>query len=158
MPLRQIFHPVDAYTTEDKQAFSERITSLYAQIPIPRIYVVTLFMPVSADSCFVGGVSHPKFVRFKIDQMARTLPGATLRGWWMRRIEEIIAPYVRERGFEWEVQTGELPSDLWTMNGFVPPPFQSIAEKRWVEDNATSAYGEDEKVPVNLSLAPGICD
>jgi len=46
MPLWQIFHPVDAYTADDKKAFSERITSLYAQIPIPKIYVVALFIPV----------------------------------------------------------------------------------------------------------------
>ncbi|MDB5576383.1 MAG: 4-oxalocrotonate tautomerase [Bradyrhizobium sp.] len=109
------------------------------------------------DQCVLPELQDRR-IRFKIDQMARTLPGATLRAWWMRHVEEIIAPFVKERGFEWEVQIGELPSDLWTLNGFVPPPFQSIAEKRWVEDNAISAYSEDEKVPVNLSLAPGVCD
>ncbi len=155
MPLWQIFHPADAYTAEDKKEFSNRICSLYQMVPIPKIYVVVVFTPVPEDSYYVGGEPHGKFVRFKIDQMARTIPGPVLRSWWMRRIEEIIAPWVKERGFEWEVQIAEPPSDLWTMNGFIPPPFNSVAEKRWIADNATSAYTEDELIPVNLSLAPG---
>jgi phenylpyruvate tautomerase PptA (4-oxalocrotonate tautomerase family) len=155
MPLWQIFHPVDAYSAEDKKKFAERITDLYAQAPIPRFYVVTLFQPIPADSYFVGGLSHPKFVRVKIDQMARTVPGPVLREWWMRRVEEVVAPYVRDRSFDWEIQIDEVPADLWTLQGVIPPPFESIAEKRWIDENKASPYSPDEKIPVNFSFAPG---
>jgi phenylpyruvate tautomerase PptA (4-oxalocrotonate tautomerase family) len=158
MPLWQIFHPVDAYSPEDKTTFAERITDLYAQAPIPRFYVVTLFHPIPGDSYFVGGVSHPKFVRFKIDQMARTIPGPVLREWYMRRVEEVVAPFVRDRGFDWEIQIDEVPADLWTLQGVIPPPFESIAEKRWVKENKASPYSPDEKIPVNRSLAPGVTE
>jgi phenylpyruvate tautomerase PptA (4-oxalocrotonate tautomerase family) len=57
MPFWQIFHPVDAYSPEDKKKFAERIVDLYTRIP--RFYVVTLFEPIPADSYFVGGLSHP---------------------------------------------------------------------------------------------------
>jgi phenylpyruvate tautomerase PptA (4-oxalocrotonate tautomerase family) len=153
MPFWQIFHPVDAYSPEDKKKFAERIANLYTQVP--RFYVVTLFEPIPADSYFVGGLSHPKFVRVKIDQMARTMPGPVLREWWMRRVEEVVAPYVRDRGFDWEIQIAEPPADLWTLQGVIPPPFESIAEKRWVKENKASPYSLDEKIPVVVSFAPG---
>jgi len=90
MPFWQIFHPVNAYSSEDKKKFAERIADLYTRVP--RFYVVTLFEPIPADSYFVGGHSHPKFVRVKIDQMARTMPGPVLREWWMHRVEEVVDP------------------------------------------------------------------
>jgi phenylpyruvate tautomerase PptA (4-oxalocrotonate tautomerase family) len=100
MPLWQIFHPANAYTSEDKKALSERITAIYASVPIPKFYVVTIFHAIPADSIYVGGEPRPNFVRFKIDQMARTIPSAVQRAWWMRRIEDVIAPYVTHRGLE----------------------------------------------------------
>ena len=148
----------NAYSSEDKNKLAERITDLYAQVPIPRFYVVTLFHSIPDGSYFVGGVSHPKFVRFKIDQMARTVPGPVLREWWMRRVEEVVAPFVRDRGFDWEIQIDEVPADLWTLQGVIPPPFESIAERRWVKENKASPYSPDEKIPVNRSLAPGVTE
>lgn len=148
MPLWQIYHPEGAYSAEDKKSFSERITKLYQNIPIPGFYVVVMFHPLPADSFYVGGEPQTRFVRFRIDQMARTLNGTTARSWWMRRVEEVIKPYVSDRGFESEVQIAEPPSDLWTMNGLVPPPPESYAEKRWIDENRTSAYSEDEKMPI----------
>ena len=70
----KIYHPTGSFTAEDKNILSERITNLYAGIPIPKFYVVTIFEEVAQDSCFVGGEPHSKFIRFKIDQIARTLP------------------------------------------------------------------------------------
>jgi signal transduction histidine kinase len=111
MPLWQIFHPVDAYTPEDRKTLSERITALYASGNVPKFYVVIAFHPLPADSMYVGGEPRSSFVRFKIDQMARTLPGEVLWAWWMRRIEEVIAPFVTQRGLESEVQIDELPAE-----------------------------------------------
>jgi hypothetical protein len=41
------------------------------------------------------------------------------------------------------------------LQGFVPPPFESHAEKRWIAENAASPYTHAEKLPVNFSLTPG---
>lgn len=158
MPLWKIYHPVGAYTAEDKRVLSERITSLYANIPIPKFYAVVIFEEVAKDSCFVGGEPHNKFVRFKVDHIARTLPGPVIREWWVKKVDEIIAPYAKERGYDWEVSIDETPFDLWSLNGEIPPPFESAAEKRWVKENKATPYTLAEKLPVNLILNPGMAD
>lgn len=158
MPLWKVYHPADAYTAEDKKNLSERLTGLYAAIPIPKFYVVVLFEEVARGSCFVGGEPHNEFVRFKVEHIARTLPGPVIREWWVRKVDEIIAPFVRDRGFDWEVSIDETPFDLWSLQGEIPPPFESVAEKRWVKENKASAYTLAEKLPVSLVLTPGIAD
>jgi phenylpyruvate tautomerase PptA (4-oxalocrotonate tautomerase family) len=149
MPLWQIFHPKDAYTAQDKETFSKRITEIYARAPLPEFYVVVIFHETPADNFYVGGKPRDNFVRLKIDQMARTLPNPTYKEWWMRRVEDLIAPFVTDRGYDSEVQIAELGRDLWTMNGMAPPPFESIAEKIWVRENRVIPYTEDEKMPAS---------
>jgi len=39
-----------------------------------------IFEEVAAESFYVGGASHGKFVRLKLDHMARTLPGPIHQG------------------------------------------------------------------------------
>jgi hypothetical protein len=117
---------------------------------------VVIFEEVPAGSCFVGGELHDKFVRFKIEQIARTIPGPILREWWMKTLDEIIAPWVKERGYDWEISIDETPFDLWSLQGEAPPPFESVGEKRWVEENKASPYTLAEKLPVSFVLAPGI--
>jgi hypothetical protein len=129
---------------------------VYASIPIPKFYVVFIFEEVAKDSCLVGGEPNNKFVRFKIDQIARTLPTPVLREWWIRTLHEVIAPFVKDRGYDWELSIDETPSDLWSIQGELPPPFESVAEKRWVKENKRSPYTLAEKLPVSLILAPGI--
>jgi phenylpyruvate tautomerase PptA (4-oxalocrotonate tautomerase family) len=158
MPLWKIYHPVGAFTAEDKKKLSQAVTDLYAGIPIPRFYVVMIFEEVAKDSCFVGGQPHNKFIRFKIDQIARTIPGAVLREWWMKTLDSVLAPFVKDRGYDWEVSIEETPCDLWSLQGETPPPFESVAEKRWVKENKASPYTLTEKLPVNLVLAPGVAD
>lgn len=156
MPLWKIYHPVGAYTSEDKKQFSEAITSIYEAVPIPKFYVVVVFEEVAADSFFVGGDSHDKFVRINIDQMARTLPGSVLRQWWVHHLDEVIKPWIADRGFDWEFTIDEAPADLWSLQGHIPPPFESHAEKRWVAENKASTYTHTEQLPVNLALTPGV--
>jgi phenylpyruvate tautomerase PptA (4-oxalocrotonate tautomerase family) len=148
MPLWKVYHPVGAFTAEDKKNLAKQVTEVYASIPIPKFYVVFIFEEVAKDSCFVGGEPHNKFVRFKIDQIARTLPGPVIREWWVRTLDAIIAPYVKD----------ETPCDLWSLQGELAPPFESVAEKRWVKENKASPYTLAEKLPVSLMLAPGIAD
>ena len=145
-------------TAEDKKALSRQVTEIYARIPIPKFYVVTLFEEVEKDSLFVGGEPHNRFIRFRIDHMARTLPGPITREWWIRTLDQIVAPYVKDKGYDWEITVDEMPSDLWSLQGEIPPPFESVAEKRWVKENKASPYTLAEKLPVNLVLAPGVAD
>ena len=132
MPLWKVYHPANAFSASDKQELAERITSVYAGVPIPKFYAVVIFEEVDNGNCFVGGVQNDKFVRFKIDQIARTLPGPVIREWWMRTLDEVLAPFVKDRGFDWEISIDETPFDLWSWQGEIPPPFESIAEKRWL--------------------------
>ena len=92
MPLWKIYHPTEAFTADDKKALAKRITEVYAGVPIPRFYVVCVFEEIVKGSCFVGGELHHKFIRFKVDQIARTIPGPILREWWMRtRIRGVLS-------------------------------------------------------------------
>jgi phenylpyruvate tautomerase PptA (4-oxalocrotonate tautomerase family) len=155
MPLWKIHHPVGAYTDEDKGEFSEAITKVYEGVPIPRFYVVVIYEEVPSHSIYVGGEPHDRFVRIQIDQMARTLPGPTIREWWTRNLDVVIAPWVGDRGYDWEFTVTEPPADLWSLQGHIPPPFESHAEKRWIAENKASPYAHAEKLPVAMALAPG---
>ena len=158
MPLWKVYHPAGAYTAQDKKDLSERITGMYARVPIPKFYVVFIFEEIAKDSCFVGGEPNNKFIRFRVDHIARTLPGPVMREWWVRTLDELIAPFVKDRGYDWEISIDETPLDLWSLQGEIPPPFESAAEKRWVKENKASPYTAVEKLPVNLVFNPGIAD
>lgn len=158
MPLWKVYHPAGAYTEQDKKEFSQRITEIYSAVPIPRFYVVVIFEETEPGNVWVGGDRHDRFVRFKIDQMARTLPGPVIREWWIKAVDEATHPWVKDRGYEWEITIEEPPADLWTLSGERPPPFESIGEKRWIEENRPSPYSLTERLPVRLSLAPGTHD
>jgi len=157
MPLWKVYHPEGLYTAEDKKALAVRITNIYASIPLPKFYVVIIFEATPKGSCFVGGEPHDKFVRFKIDQIARTVPGP-VREWWLKALDKAVAPFVKDRGCDWEISIDETPSDLWSLQGELAPPFESRAEKRWVEENKASPYTLDEKLPIKLALTPGLAD
>ncbi len=60
MPLWKVYHPAGAYTAQDKKDLSERITGMYARVPIPKFYVVFIFEEIAKDSCFVGGEPNNK--------------------------------------------------------------------------------------------------
>lgn len=155
MPFWKIHHPVDAYTKEDKKEFAGAIAQLYQAIPIPKFYVVSVFEEVSADNMYVGDESRDNFVRINIEQMARTLPGQIIREWWTHNADAVIHPWVGARGYDWEFNITEPPADLWSLQGEIPPPFESVAEKRWIAENKATPYAQAEKLPVNLALTPG---
>ena len=47
MPFWKIYHPVGAFTAEDKRALSQRITELYRALP--KFYVIVVFQEVAPD-------------------------------------------------------------------------------------------------------------
>src|SRR5690349_20547099 len=73
VPLWKVYHPVGAYTKEDEQAFSKRITDIYSQVPVPKFYVDVVFQEIPEDAFYVGGEPVRNFVRIHMDHIARQL-------------------------------------------------------------------------------------
>jgi Putative oxalocrotonate tautomerase enzyme len=156
MPLWNIYHPAGAFTDQDKAELSEAIASYYNKVPIPKFYVVTIFQEYTRDSLYVGGEVNNNFIRFKVDHIARTLPGPVYREWWVRTCGQIIGPYVKDKGFDWELSIDETPFDLWSLQGEIPPPFQSVGEARWIQENKATPYTLEEKLPLKMDFAEGV--
>jgi phenylpyruvate tautomerase PptA (4-oxalocrotonate tautomerase family) len=139
MPLWHIYCPEKAYSAEDKRAFATRITDLYADVGLPRFYVSVAFHELSQDSFFIGGKPTDDFVRIWIDQIARhTVPER--RHWWLARVNNMLNPFVHDRGYRWEIHIDETPIDFWTIQGTKPPDPGSEAEKRWAKEDRPSAH------------------
>ncbi|MBR7621053.1 tautomerase family protein [Phenylobacterium sp. 20VBR1] len=138
MPLWKIYHPENAFSVQDKHALSQAITALYSRLP--KFYVGVVFQPVPADSFFVGGEPADNFVRIWVDHIARTLPTPEAKAWWIKACDDAMAPYIRDRGFDWEFHIDETPFDLWSIQGLRPPPANSDAEARWISENKASPY------------------
>src|SRR5207249_1506946 len=71
MPMWHIYCPADAYSAQEKQAFANAITDLYAGfVLLPRFYVSVVFQELPADCFFIGGEPRSNFVRISIDHIA----------------------------------------------------------------------------------------
>jgi phenylpyruvate tautomerase PptA (4-oxalocrotonate tautomerase family) len=141
MPCWEIFAPENAYTEEDKEQLSEAITSIYVDYAgLPEFYVVVIFPDKAPNSIYVGGKAANNFVRIRVDHNVPQMDTAEVRAACMAVIEERVAPFVKERGFDWEVDIDETPMDLWRIQGLVPPPPESNMEKRWAEENRPVPY------------------
>lgn len=70
MPLWRIFSHPSTFTTAQKQALAESITSLYTGRGLPAFYVDVVFIPVEPDSFFVGGKRVANMVRIAIEHIA----------------------------------------------------------------------------------------
>jgi Putative oxalocrotonate tautomerase enzyme len=117
-----------------------------------------IFEEVAADSFYVGGASHGKFVRLHLEHMARTLPGPIIREWWVKAVDELSHPSSGT-----EDMTGKSPSMrsrpiFGRFRVKFLPPFESHAEKRWVKENKVSPYGLQEKLPVGPLFTPGVTE
>jgi phenylpyruvate tautomerase PptA (4-oxalocrotonate tautomerase family) len=138
MPLWKLYHPVNAYTLEDKQQLAERITALYKGLP--KFYVGIVFQEIPTDSFFIGAKPVDNFVRIWVDHIARTLPTPEAKARFIKVSDEAIAPFVKDRGYDWEFHIDETPFDLWSIQGLRPPSANSDAEKKWVLENRPTPY------------------
>jgi phenylpyruvate tautomerase PptA (4-oxalocrotonate tautomerase family) len=134
---------VVAYPPEDKQAFSKRITDIYSQVPLPKFYVDVVFQEIPEDSFYVGGVPARNFVRIHMDHIARQLTSEAAKTKFLARVESAIAPFIKDRGFDWELHIDETPFDLWTVQGIRPPRAGTEDEKRWISENRPSPRTHD---------------
>jgi len=138
MPLWQIYHPQGAYTAQDRQELSLKITKLYRRAGLPAFYVNVLFQEMAPGSFFVGGESDDEYVRIVIDHIARRME-SEMFPLFMDAVHKLIAPWVANRGYRFEIHGDETPFEFWTVQGLTPPPAGSDEEKRWARDNFASA-------------------
>ncbi|OQV13679.1 hypothetical protein BV898_12073 [Hypsibius exemplaris] len=141
MPLHRIFHHPSAFTQAEKQSLTERITEIYTGgAGLPPFYVVVLFISVNTEDFFVGGKTTDKFVRIVVQHLARQIPNKEGKKAFSDKYEAAIAPFIKDKGFDWEVATEEVPPDMWRENGLTPPAPNTPAEKEWFRLNRPAPY------------------
>lgn len=149
MPYWEIFTPENAYTDEDKEQLSKDITKVYVDfVNLPEFYVVIRFHEMPDNTMYVGGRPKNNFVRIVVDHIARQMDDPEYRKMAMGVFEATIAPYVKDRGFDWEIHFDETPIDLWRVQGLMAPPADSELEKLWAKENRPVPYDEDTLLPL----------
>jgi phenylpyruvate tautomerase PptA (4-oxalocrotonate tautomerase family) len=155
MPYWEIFTPENAYTPDDKEQLSAAITSIYVEwVNLPEFYVAIRFQELPENTMYVGGKAKNNFVRLVVDHIARRMEGEEYRKLAMAAFEEKIAPYVRDRGFDWEIHIDETPMDLWRTQGVIPPAGESDMERLWAKENRPIPYDYDTLLPLEPAPAP----
>jgi phenylpyruvate tautomerase PptA (4-oxalocrotonate tautomerase family) len=140
MPLWNVYLPVGAYSPHEKRQFANRVTGFYEARGLPRFYVVTLFHEVDRGSFYVGGEPVDDRVRVAIDHIARHYADTASRESARQLIAAVIQPFAADKGLRWEFHIDETPRELWLIDGLVPPPAGSDAEKRWAKENRPTPY------------------
>uniref|UniRef100_A0A914PIH5 Tautomerase cis-CaaD-like domain-containing protein n=1 Tax=Panagrolaimus davidi TaxID=227884 RepID=A0A914PIH5_9BILA len=144
MPLHRIYHTPGQFSTEDKKGLANAITELYTTNPhgphLPPFYVVVLFVPVEEENFFVGGKNTKNFVRISIQHIARSFETHDIAKGYIQLYENALAPFIKEKGFDWEIDIEQIDRNLWRTNGLIPPLSNSDAEKEWVRFNKAVPY------------------
>ncbi|WP_024442118.1 MULTISPECIES: tautomerase family protein [unclassified Mycobacterium] len=141
MPLWTIHHSPGLFSAPDKRALASRITDHYQKAGLPRFYVVTLFQETAPEDFYVGGEPTGVGVRVVIDHIARHAADSQNRRRITEWISQILTPTLDQHpGLHWEFHVDETSEELWMINGLVPPPGGSDAEKRWAQENVATAY------------------
>jgi len=134
MPLWNFYHPEDAYTAEDKQAIAKSITDIYARF-MPKFYVGVIFQPIDIESFYIGGEARNNFIRIWIDHIARDFPDEPASVRFINAVNTVIAPWVKDRGFDWEFHVDETPFPMWSIQGYFPPREGTEDEALWIAEN-----------------------
>jgi len=141
MPLWTIHHTPGIFNAETKRALAARITEHYESAGLPRFYVVTLFQETAPEDFYVGGEPTQVGIRVVIDHIARHAVDPESRRRITEWINQILTPTLeRHPGVHSEFHVDETSEELWMINGLVPPPGGSDAEKRWARENVALAY------------------
>jgi phenylpyruvate tautomerase PptA (4-oxalocrotonate tautomerase family) len=141
MPLWTIHHTPGVFSTEDKRQLAARIADQYESVGLPRFYVMTLFSEIAPDDFFVSGRPAQTAVRVVIEHIARHGADSAARRRIAQWISDLLTPYVGDPdGLHWEFHVDETSEELWMINGLVPPPTRSDAERRWAETNTAAPY------------------
>uniref|UniRef100_A0A914E810 Tautomerase cis-CaaD-like domain-containing protein n=1 Tax=Acrobeloides nanus TaxID=290746 RepID=A0A914E810_9BILA len=146
MPLHRIFYPPGTFSEQDKEALAANITKLYVSRGLPAFYVVVLFLPVEEQNYFVGGKKTSKFVRIIVQHIARQFPSNKHADKFITIYEDILAPFIKDRGLDWEVHFELVDRNYWRENGLEVPLPNTIAEKEWIRLNKAVPYDEQDNV------------
>jgi phenylpyruvate tautomerase PptA (4-oxalocrotonate tautomerase family) len=103
MPLHRIYHPISAFSAADKAGLAEAITNVYTSRGLPAFYVVVLYIPIDNDSFYVGGKTTDNFIRIVSQHLARQIPDGAAKHAFTENFETILAPFIKDKGFDWEV-------------------------------------------------------
>ncbi|MFK0181621.1 tautomerase family protein [Streptomyces xanthochromogenes] len=141
MPMWNIHHTPGVFGAVEKQRLASDITDHYEKVGLPRFYVVTLFQQVRCEDFYVGGRPIELGVRIAVDHIARRNADEEARRRTAQWVKGMLQPHLaRHDGLHWEFHVDETSSELWMINGLVPPPPFSDAERRWAVMNSTSDY------------------
>ena len=141
MPLWTIHHTPGIFTDEEKHELATRITDHYEKAGLPRFYVIALFKETRTEDFYVGGEPTPVGIRVVIDHIARHSHSTGDRQRITHWINGILAPLAQAKpNLHWEFHVDETSEELWMINGLIPPPAASDAEREWARTNIAAAY------------------
>lgn len=138
MPMWQIYHHTGVFSDEDKAELSQRITALYPFLP--PFYVNVHFHELSRESFFNGGSPADDFVSIQVDHVARQMNDKAVQKKFVEGCRKAVQPTIDKHNLRWEFYIDQTPTELWLVNGLVPPEPDSNAEKKWKVENRTTPY------------------
>ncbi|RYP63939.1 hypothetical protein DL769_006817 [Monosporascus sp. CRB-8-3] len=153
MPLWEIFHTAAAFAAPlSKALLVQNITAYYVNAGLPAFYVNVLFRQMAGEDMWIGGrpaaafpgadpepepLARP-FVRLSIQHLAVHQPNETAMVAMCDRIDKWLSPHFED--YDWEYNIEQPPRALWRINGIIPPPSGSEAERKWVEEGRPSKW------------------
>ncbi|KAK4201942.1 putative oxalocrotonate tautomerase [Triangularia verruculosa] len=150
MPLWLVYHPEGTFSTpEEKKALTTDIIKIYTMAGLPAFYVIVNFIKLTDDNIFIGGENPSQrdkpFIRLVAEHIAVHVTNDSGREErTIKRIDEALKPHIADKGYDWEWHVDETPRALWKINGLVPPPFGSKAEKEWFDLNKPVSWEEEK--------------
>lgn len=145
MPLWNIYYTSSIFTSEGTRAdLASAITKLYTDGGLPDFYVVVQFIPLPPTNIFVGAKARDAkpFVRLVVQHMAvhRHEASGDFASRFSDKIDQALTPFIKEKGYNWEITVSDTPRDFWRFNGIVPPPWRSEAEKIWAREGVPTKW------------------
>jgi Putative oxalocrotonate tautomerase enzyme len=95
---------------------------------MPKFCVGVVFQEVLEGDIYIGGEPHPRFVRISVDHIARTFQSDEQKVGFFTLMNTLLAPWIADRGFDWEMHVDETPFDLWTIQVSTPEQKLGIKE------------------------------
>src|SRR3546814_18432551 len=86
---------------------------------MPKFYVGVVFQEVTEDNFYIDGEPHPRFIRIWVDHIARTFQSDEMRVNFFTYVNKLLAPFIADRGFEWELHVDETPFDLLMIQDYL---------------------------------------
>lgn len=140
MPVWNIKHSPNVFSTAEKEQLAKSITRLYISYELPAFYVEVHFIESAPGNLFIGGEQPLKFAAVAINHVARTLTTDEQKQQFLSGVDAVLNPVFRPKGLQWEYFIVESTKDLWKMNGLVPPEAGSEGEREWSRLNKAVAF------------------